>query len=134
LTAKEDISMITYCDYFAANYLNISIVKPTRSTIFEFIEYHSTCFGRSFRPSSGVQDCTHSIRYMSYRLVDCMLEEMRCFISCPLAVQSLTLGFKTNIETDRRTDGQTDRRGVNVKCSRSLLQNYRYYVSTLTSK
>jgi hypothetical protein len=24
-----------------------SIVKPTRYTIFEFIEYHSTCFGRS---------------------------------------------------------------------------------------
>jgi len=51
----------------------ISIVKPTSCTIFEFIEYHSTCFGRSFRPSSGVQDCTHSIRYMSYRLADCLL-------------------------------------------------------------
>jgi len=46
----------------------ISTVKPTRFTIFEFTEYHSTCFGRSFRPSAGVQDCTHSIRYMSYRL------------------------------------------------------------------
>jgi len=33
---------------------------------FEFIEYHSTCFGRSFHPSSGVQDCTYSIKYMSY--------------------------------------------------------------------
>jgi len=52
---------------------HISIVKPTRCTIFEFIEYHSTCFGRSFRPSSGVRDCTYSIRYMSYRLVDCLL-------------------------------------------------------------
>ena len=51
----------------------ISIVKPTRCTIFEFTEYHSACFGWSFRPSSGVQDCTHSIRYMSYRLVDCLL-------------------------------------------------------------
>jgi len=50
-----------------------SIVKPTRCTIFEFIEYHSTCFGRSFRPSSGVQDSTHSMRYMSYRLVACLL-------------------------------------------------------------
>ena len=45
----------------------ISIVKPTRRTIFEFIEYHSTCFGRSFSPSSGVQDCKYSIRYMSNR-------------------------------------------------------------------
>ena len=32
----------------------ISIVEPTICTIFEFIEYHSTCFGRSFCPSSGV--------------------------------------------------------------------------------
>jgi hypothetical protein len=42
----------------------ISIVKATSCTIFEFIKYHSTCFGRSFRPSSGVQDCTHSIMYV----------------------------------------------------------------------
>jgi hypothetical protein len=33
--------------------IQISIVTPTRCTIFEFIEYHSTCFGRTFRPSSG---------------------------------------------------------------------------------
>jgi len=55
---------------------------------FEFIEYHSTWFGRSFRPSSGVQDCTYSIRYMSYRFVDCMLEGTRWNCSstlCPLA-------------------------------------------------
>jgi hypothetical protein len=51
----------------------ISIAKPTRCTIFEFLEYHSACFGWSFCPSSGVQDCTHSIRYMSYRLADCLL-------------------------------------------------------------
>jgi len=25
----------------------------------------STCFGRSFRPSSGAQNCTYSNRYMS---------------------------------------------------------------------
>jgi len=30
-------------------------------------EWHSTCFGRSFRPSSGVQDCTYSNRHMSNR-------------------------------------------------------------------
>jgi hypothetical protein len=27
------------------------------------IKKHSTCFGRSFRPSSGIQDCTYSNRY-----------------------------------------------------------------------
>ena len=36
------------------------------------LEQHSTCFGRSLRPSSGVQDCTYSIRYMSYRFC-CLL-------------------------------------------------------------
>ena len=40
---------------------------------FEIIKYHSTCFGRSFRPSSGIQDCKYSITYMSYILVDRML-------------------------------------------------------------
>jgi hypothetical protein len=51
-------------------FTNISIVKPTRCTIFRVFEYHSTYFGRSFRPSSGVQVCTYSVRYMSYRFVD----------------------------------------------------------------
>ena len=45
-------------------------VKPTRCTISQIyfiLEQHSTCFGRSLRPSSGVSNCTHSIRYMFYR-------------------------------------------------------------------
>jgi len=53
------------------------------NTVFGFIEYHSTCFGRSFRPSSGVQDCTHGSRCMSYKLVDCLLAGTRW--NCPLA-------------------------------------------------
>jgi len=35
--------------------------------IYFILEWHSTCFVRSFRPSSGVQDCTYSNRYMSNR-------------------------------------------------------------------
>jgi len=38
----------------------VSIVKPTRCTIFEFIECHFTCFGPSFRPSSGVRETVHT--------------------------------------------------------------------------
>jgi hypothetical protein len=57
--------------------LYISIEKPSRCTICDFIEYHSTCFGRSFRPSSGVQDYTYSNTYMSYKFVDCMLAGTR---------------------------------------------------------
>jgi len=37
--------------------LGISIIKPTRCTIFQIyfiLDQHFTCFGRSFRPSSGV--------------------------------------------------------------------------------
>jgi len=37
------------------------------SKFLEFIEYHSACFGRSFRPSSGVQNCIYSNRHMSDR-------------------------------------------------------------------
>ena len=48
----------------------IPIVKPTRcasvSNLF-ILERHSTCFGRSFLPSSAVQDCTYSNRHMSNR-------------------------------------------------------------------
>ena len=48
----------------------ISIVKPTRCTNvsnYFILEWHSTCFGRSFRPSPGVQDCTYSNRHLSNR-------------------------------------------------------------------
>jgi hypothetical protein len=72
---------ITWCKFIRRSWDRaswyISIRKPTTRTICEFTEYHSTCFERSFRPSSEVQDCTHSIRYMSYRLVDCMLASTR---------------------------------------------------------
>jgi hypothetical protein len=48
----------------------ISIVKPIRclcfSKIFILVK-HSTCFGRSSRPSSGAQDSTYSNRHMSDR-------------------------------------------------------------------
>ena len=70
--------------------VSISIVKQTRCTILEFIEYYSTCFGRSFRPSSGVQDRTHSIRYMSYRLVDYLQSTNLYDIYLMLYVQSWT--------------------------------------------
>jgi len=34
---------------------------------FILLKQHSTCFGRSFRPSSGVKDCTYFNRHMSDR-------------------------------------------------------------------
>ena len=34
---------------------------------------NSTCFGQFLYPSSGVQHCIHSNRYMSYRFADCLL-------------------------------------------------------------
>ena len=33
--------------------------------IYFILEWHSTCFGRSFRPSSGVQDCKYSLQASS---------------------------------------------------------------------
>ena len=50
-----------------------SYKKPTRCTNFSnlFLKQNSTCFGQVLCPSSGVQPCTHSNRYMSYRF--CLL-------------------------------------------------------------
>ena len=45
----------------------IPTVKPTRCTCYLklfILVKHSTCFGRSFRPLSGAQDCTYSNRRM----------------------------------------------------------------------
>jgi len=58
----------------------VSTAKPTRcikvSNPFYWSK-HSTCFGRSFRPSSGVKDCTYSNRHLSNRSVDCSLAGMK---------------------------------------------------------
>jgi len=41
-------------------------VQPTRCNVSQFISVRrSTCFRRFFRPSSGAQNCTYSIRYWS---------------------------------------------------------------------
>ena len=61
----------------------IPIVKPTRCTSVSnlfILGRHSTCFGRSFRPSSGVQDCTHSNRYLSNRYC-CLLASKQSAVS-----------------------------------------------------
>jgi len=56
---------------FCTKHFLISIVKPTRCTntsnLFYFGMIHSTCFGQTFHPSSGVQDCTYSNRHLSNR-------------------------------------------------------------------
>ena len=48
----------------------ILTVKPTRCTNVSnlfILEWHSTCFGRSFRPSSGVQGCAYGNRHVPNR-------------------------------------------------------------------
>ena len=82
------VLLINYilCIWFAVHRAvhrnTISIVKPTRYTnvsdLFIFGR-HSTCCGRSFRPSSGVQDCTHSNRHMS-NIYCCLLATFIYFI------------------------------------------------------
>jgi len=52
----------------------IYVVKPMKFISFTnlfILNWQSTCFGRSFRPSSGVQDCTYSFSYKSNRLLAC---------------------------------------------------------------
>ena len=54
---------------FALFICGILIIKPTRCTNISnlFLDQDSTCFGQFLCPSSRVQYCTHSSRYMSYR-------------------------------------------------------------------
>jgi len=58
--------------------------------LFYFLKKHSTCFGRSFRPSSGIQDCTYCNRHMSNRTDDCLLAELQ-FHLVPASKQSSVL-------------------------------------------
>jgi hypothetical protein len=69
----------------------------TDAKFFEFIEYRSTCFGRSFRPSSGAQDCTYNFRYMSIScpLVSCQQTCMTYTCSCMYSFGLLMMDGKT---------------------------------------
>jgi len=58
------------------------------SQIYFILEWQSTCFGRSFRPSSGAQDFTYSNRHLSNRYC-CLLASKQTAVSVwqmPVAV------------------------------------------------
>jgi len=48
--------------------------------IYFIFEWHSTCFGRSFRPSLAVHDCTYSSRHMTNRYC-CLLASKQTAVS-----------------------------------------------------
>jgi len=70
---------ILSCDTLVTNERYVyfsSIVEPTRCTISQIyfiLEQYSTCFGRSFHSSEEGENCTYSIRYISYRFCGCLL-------------------------------------------------------------
>jgi len=47
--------------------------------IYFILELHLTCLGRSFRPSSGVRDCTYSNRHLSNRYC-CLLASRQQYL------------------------------------------------------
>ena len=56
------------CQKFCSEWKYICRVQPTRRNVSQFIYLfipvrRSTCFRRGFRPSSGAQNCTYSVRY-----------------------------------------------------------------------
>jgi len=66
----------------------ISIVNPTTCTDISNLFYfgmNSTCFERSFRPSSGVQDCTYSNRHLSNSSI-CLTNACCCMYSLELLI------------------------------------------------
>ena len=103
----------------------ISIVKPTRCTMYQIyfiLEWHSTCFGRSFCPSSAVKDCTYSNRHLSNRycsLVACKhLSNRHCslFSRKQTAVSVWQLYVQSWTPDDERKD-----RPKHVECLFSFL-------------
>jgi len=58
----------SYCTWWCSAAIVHSYSTTTKGDLFLklfILVKHSTCFGRSFRPSSGAQDCTYSNRRMS---------------------------------------------------------------------
>jgi len=70
--------------------------------IYFILKRRSTCFGRSFRPSSGVQDCIYSNRHLSNRYC-CLLasayqvasRQPYLFDSCMYSFELLMMDGKT---------------------------------------
>ena len=59
--------------------------------VYFILEWHSTCFRRSFRPSSGVQDCTYTKRHLSsrYCCLPASVYQMELFHLVPASNHSL---------------------------------------------
>jgi hypothetical protein len=67
-----DIHTDTFGVHLASHRYVIPIVNPTRCTSVSnwfILEWHSTCFGRSFRPSSGVQHCVYTNTHLSNQIL-----------------------------------------------------------------
>ena len=75
------------------NYSHVSKLQPTRCNFSLFIYFYrrSTCFRRSFRPSSGAQNCTYSFSYCQtiLLLADNVDEIELCSISSTIAAPTM---------------------------------------------
>ena len=76
-----------------------------------FLEWPSTCFGQSFRPSSGVEDSTYSNRHMSIR-------QQYLFDIC------LLLYVQSSTPDDGRKDCPKHVEGHSKKCDSSICLTY----------
>ena len=65
---------------------------------------YSTCFGRSFRPSSGVQDCTYSNRHMSNRYCWLLARGNELPLASRLYIQQLPVAVCTVVNSWRWTE------------------------------
>jgi hypothetical protein len=99
--------------------------------IYFTLEWHSTCFGRSFRPSSGVRDCTYSNRHLSNRYC-CLLasgfDMSSELISNLLASRKQYLFDKClllYLQSRTPDDGRTDR-PKHVECHSEI--KYMWYI------
>jgi len=79
--------------------------------IYFILEWHSTCFRRSFRPSTGVQDCTYSNRHLSNRYC-CMFASKQTAVCLTVAVCTV-MNFWWRMERPCETRGVSFQNKIN---------------------
>ena len=57
--------------------------------IYFILEWHSTCFGRSLRPSPAVEDCTYCNRHLSNRY-SCLLADIQTAVSVTVRLDTVS--------------------------------------------
>ena len=73
----------------------------TALSVWHILEWHTTCFGRSFRPASEVQDCTYSNKHMSNRYCCLLADSSICLTYFGMTLYMFRTVFPSIIRSSR---------------------------------